>query len=175
MSLLFSAAAAGAATDPEPARADKGMGADMKKARKHMSKKLDKEGWTVYHGCSTDLKKAVQAYYDSLAAGGSSVQTLMATATAANVNTAMTKAKVRAAQEYASLLRSQVEAVTSIKTANAQGGGTVDSDTEMESSLTVKVSELVKGMAPVLTLRRDAGGKTEVQLLYILKHIGQTD
>lgn len=147
----------------------------MNKECKRMCKQLKKEGWKVFFGSSTDLSTALESYYDSLTVGGSAVQSLISIGTATNVNMANTKAKARAAQEYASRLRSEVESATQIVTQSTQEGDDVTSRVEMENNLTVRVEQMVKGMSPVLTLRRDLDGKTEVQLFFILKHISLSD
>jgi hypothetical protein len=143
----------------------------IKKECKRMTKQLKKEGWKVFDTTSTDLNAAVQAFYEALEAGGSNVQSLTATGTASNMNMAKSKAKAHAAQDYAGQLRSEVESITNVEVQNIQNGETVSSQKDMKNSLTVKVEQMVKGMTPMLTLRREIDGKTEVQMLYIVKHI----
>lgn len=147
----------------------------IKKECKRMTKQLKKEGWKVFDATSTDLTTAVQSFYEALEAGGSKVRPLSATGTASNVNIAKSKAKTHAAQDYASQLRSEVQSITNIKIENTQDGDAVASQKEVESNLSVKVEQLVKGMTPMLTLRRELDGKTEVQMLYIVKHINSID
>lgn len=144
----------------------------LQKECKRMCKQLKKEGWKVFEGSSPDLKSALESYYAQLEAGGSEVLPLTATGTASNVNLAKTKAKARATNDYAGQLKSEVASIVNVKTTNTQAGGTVKTRQEMENALQVKTSGLVKGMSPVLTLRRDHDGVSEVQMLFILKHIG---
>ena len=147
----------------------------IKKECSRMTKQLKKEGWKVFDATSTDLTTAVQGFYEALEAGGSMVQPLSATGTASNVNVAKSKAKAHAAQDYASQLRSEVQSITDVKIQNTQEGDAASSQKEVESNLSVKVEQLVKGMTPMLTLRRELDGKTEVQMLYIVKHINSID
>lgn len=147
----------------------------IKKACNQMCKQLKKEGWKVFDATSTDLATAVQGFYEALEAGGDSVRPLSATGMAGNVNLAKSKAKTHAAQDYASQLHSEVQSITDIKVQNTQEGAGTSSQKEVESNLSVKVEQLVKGMSPALTLRREHDGKTEVQMLYIVKHINLTN
>ena len=147
----------------------------VQKECKRVCKQLQKEGWKVFDAISTNLNTAIQGYYAALEAGGDSVQPLSATGIASNVNVAKTKAKTHAAHDYASQLRSEVESITSVKIQNTQSGNDTSSQKEMENSLTVKVEQLVKGMTPMVTLRREHDGQTEVQMLYIVRHISMVD
>ena len=174
MLLFFSATSgAGYASGCSALLATDNVSSAMRKECKRICKQMKKEGWKVFHGSSTVLDKALESYYDSLAAGGSHVMQITATGIATNVNLASTKANARASQEYASRLRSEVESVTEIETKNTQEGESITSRMEVESNLTVRVEQMVKGMSPVLTLRRDIDGKTEVQMFFILKHISE--
>jgi hypothetical protein len=146
-------------------------GSALQKECKKVFKQLKQEGWTVLDGSSADLKTALSDYYGTLENGGTEVQPLMATGSASNVNQAKIKATARASKEYATLLRSEVKNIVQVNAENSNEEGEKTTKVNIERTLTLKVEQMVKAMKPVLTLRREVDGNTEVQMFFVLKHI----
>lgn len=146
-------------------------GSALEKECKKVYKQLKQAGWTVLDGSSTDLKAALTDYYGALENGGAEVQPLMSTGSANNVNQAKIKANARASKEYATRLRSEVKNIVEVNAHESNDGGAITTNVDIESTLTLKVEQMVKAMKPMLTLRRETDGGTEVQMFFILKHI----
>ena len=144
----------------------------LKKECNRMYKQLKKDGWTVCDGKSTNLNEALTLYYTALGENYGHIEQLTATGEGSNLNIARSKARVRAASDYIRMIESEVESYIQTKVENGEiGADTADTKTQMMMNARSTAEMTINGLQPELTIMRNNGGRTEVQMLYLVRNL----
>ena len=142
---------------------------EWQKASKKECKVLEKEGWKVYSK-SQSLEDALQPYYEALYCDTLQMQHIVVTAQAANINTALSKARHMASREYASSQETSVEGQTTAQVVTRSEGDSIATRQRLESSTRASTRQRVRDFKPTATINRTLpDGTVEVRLYYIVK------
>ncbi len=152
---------------PSLALDKKGM-AKVQKECKKMSKQLKKDGWKVF-GSGQEIEDALAKHQTTLARGGDSLQSIVATGEDTDINRAKRKAQGNASKQLASMKETEITDKVDLTVTNVQGAEGASSSTTMTDSSSQRTQHRVKKLVPSFTLYRDKpDGKVEVQMYYLV-------
>lgn len=152
-----------------PARTlDKKAIAKVQKECKKMGKELKKDGWKVF-GSALVLEDELAKHRIALEEGSDSLQSIVATGEAKDINQAKRKAQGNASKQLASMRETEITDNIDMTITNVQGSEGASSSTTVTDNSSQRTKQRVKKLVPSFTLYRDKpDGKVEVQMYYLV-------
>lgn len=140
-----------------------------RKESKKAAEQLNKEGWNVF-GDTKNIKEAMDAHYNALAAGKGALTTIEGHGIAKDINIAVRKSQNNAFALYASMLESKVEGSANTRILNKSDADGASSNVEVSAQFQSSTEQTVKSLKPsVVFYRLMKDGKYEVRTFFIVK------
>ena len=140
-----------------------------RKESKKAAEQLNKEGWNVF-GNTKNVKEAMDAHYQALAAGKGTLTTIEGHGIAKDINIAVRKSQNNAFAQYASMQESKVEGTANTRISNKSDADDASSDVEVSAQFQSSTEQTVKSLKPsVVFYRVMEDGKYEVRAFFIVK------
>jgi hypothetical protein len=140
-----------------------------RKESKKAAEQLNKEGWNVF-GDTKNIKEAMDAHYNALAAGKGALTTIEGHGIAKDINIAVRKSQNNAFALYASMQESKVAGSANTRIFNKSDADGALSNVEVSAQFQSSTDQTVKSLKPsVVFYRLMEDGKYEVRTFFIVK------
>lgn len=141
-------------------------GDPLEKESKKAAKMMKAEGWQVFGNKS--IKEALDVHYKKLGEGNGNLTPLEVHAKANDINRAIRKSNINAAQQYASMIETKVEGSTHTQI-NQSSADEASNEIKMSANYVSSTAQTVKSLEPsVIFYRTMSNGWVEVRAFYLV-------